>query len=178
MGHGPGGMSVRHEPTASAVSCTSFSTVSAEITGPLARVRSRFSHPWRVVITVGGLLLLANLVVYLLVTTNTNPVGTENLPSAVEQLLPDRGALIRPQEDVGVDLADDYTGVLLVDGVEIPEDQLQRVVPLGQVSFRPGVGKQFERWTPGDHTAVVVYWLQTETREHSSSRYSWRFKVG
>lgn len=130
------------------------------------------------VITVGLLLLAANLAVYAIVVSDTNPVGTGDAPRTVERLIPERGSLIRPQEDVGADLADDYTGVLLVDGTEVPEDQLQRVVELGQVSFRPGPGKDFERWSPGTHTATVVYWPQIRQRTSSSPTYSWDFKVG
>jgi len=134
-------------------------------------------HPGRVAVVVVGLLLTANLVVFAVVSSDTNPVGVQNAPTVIEALTPERGALIQQQDDVGADLVDTFTGVLKVDGVEIPEDQLTRVVPLGKVSFRPGPGREFDRWSPGTHTAVVIFWSQTKTRK-SASGYSWQFKVG
>lgn len=128
-------------------------------------------------IVVGGLILALNLAVVAVVNSDTNPVGVQNAPRAIQSLTPERGALIQPQDDVGVDLVDTYTGVIKIDGVEIPEDQLTRIVPLGRVSFRPGPGREFARWGPGTHTAVVVYWPQNKTRKSSGS-YAWQFKVG
>lgn len=133
-------------------------------------------HPWRVVIVVAGLVLVANLVVLAILSADTNP-SKQNQPSAVESVLPDSGSLIRPQEDVGADLRDDYTGVLLIDRQEVPLDQLTVVEPLGQVSFRPGPGKEITAFRPGTHTATVIYWPQEKSRKESSS-FSWTFKVG
>jgi len=46
--------------------------------------------------------------------------------------LTERGALTGLIDTITVDLRDDMSGVLVVDGVEIPEDQLERVVGLQQ----------------------------------------------
>lgn len=99
------------------------------------------------------------------------------LPSEIERLVPTRNSLIRPQEDVGADLKDDHTGVLFVDGVEIPLDQLRIVPGLGQVSFRPGPGKEIERLTPGPHSATIEYWRQDQSRDQGRS-FTWQFTAG
>ena len=103
--------------------------------------------------------------------------GEEGLPAAVEGITPADGALVSPQGDVGADLADDHTGVLIVDGVEIPSEQLTLVEPLGQVFFSPGPGKNLSSFSAGTHRVSVVYWPKAQTREDGSS-YSWQFRVG
>jgi hypothetical protein len=99
------------------------------------------------------------------------------LPAEIERLLPARNSVIRPQEDVGADLQDDHTGVLFVDGVEIPLDQLRITPGLGQVSFRPGSGKEIERLAPGPHSATIEYWRQDLSRDQGRS-FTWQFTAG
>lgn len=99
------------------------------------------------------------------------------LPSQVERIIPTKDALIRPQDEIGVDLANDYTGVLELDRAEIPEAQLNRVDPLGQLFFRPGPGKELGRFSPGVHTVTVIYWPKAETRASAQS-FTWTFRVG
>jgi hypothetical protein len=78
---------------------------------------------------------------------------------------------------VGADLKDDHTGVLFVDGVEIPLDQLRITSGLGQVSFRPGPGKEIERLAPGPHSATIEYWRQDLSRDQGRS-FTWQFTAG
>jgi hypothetical protein len=99
------------------------------------------------------------------------------LPSGVHAIEPIHQALISPQGTIGVDLADDHTGVLLIGGQEVPEDQLVRVAPLGQLSFNPGPDKDVERFEAGTHTATVVYWPVAESRD-AAQRFTWIFRVG
>ncbi len=99
------------------------------------------------------------------------------LPAEVERIVPSHGALIRPQGDVGADLADTYTGVLLIDGVELPLDQLTVVDELGQVFFNPGPDRDIVRFSPGTHSATVVYWPRDEGRDAAES-FTWQFRVG
>ena len=145
---------------------------------PARRVRQPvFTHPWRVVIVVGVLLAAVNLGVLLLAESDTTRDVTR-FPSAIDQVSPRPGELIRPEDTITADLSNDLTGVLVIDRVEIPEDQLDRIVPLGQVSFRPGPTKEFTRFDPGAHTAVVYYWPQGKPRPAKPSAYSWSFRSG
>jgi hypothetical protein len=114
-----------------------------------------------------------NLVIYGFVHGSSSTT-TLDLPAALERLIPVPNSQIRVQDDVGADLRDDFTGVLVVDGNEIPEDQLLRYVGLGQVYFRPGEGKDLARFAPGRHSVTVVYWKQTEDRATSQS-FTWQF---
>jgi hypothetical protein len=98
------------------------------------------------------------------------------LPSNIESVIPTPGSGILAQDDVGADLLDTFTGVLLIDGVEIPEDQLRINRPLGQVSFRPGKGKDIPRLEEGLHSATIVYWPQDRSREDAKS-FTWTFRA-
>jgi len=134
-------------------------------------------HPWRVAIVVGALLLVANLFVFLLSQSDTKREGRA-FPPAVDAVAPLPGELIRPQDTIIADLRADLTGVLVLDGQEVPEDQLDRVTTLGQVSFRPGPDKDLDEFAPGPHTAVVRYWEQGKPRPAHPASYSWSFRVG
>lgn len=100
--------------------------------------------------------------------------------SAVEDLVPGRNATAVPRQTrIGVDLAPTWTGVLLVNGLEIPEDQLDRNAPLNQFFFQPGEGKEIERLSAGRVVATAIIWRPTlgETRDSGSRSFSWTFTV-
>jgi hypothetical protein len=139
--------------------------------------RRRFVFPslGNTILIVAGVMAV-NLVVVALTLVGRSEQGPP-LPAEIERVVPARNSVIRPQEDVGADLKDDYTGVLFVDSVEIPLDQLRIIPGLGQVSFRPGPGKEIERLTPGPHSATVEYWRQDQSREQGRS-FTWQFTAG
>ena len=119
-----------------------------------------------------------NLGVILLSNTQTSPNGNAlPLPVAIESINPERGALTGLVDDVTVDLRNDLTGVLVLDGIEIPEDQLDRVPELGEVSFRPGPGKELTRFEVGENTVVVKYWPRTKARPANPPSFGWRFRA-
>lgn len=135
------------------------------------------AHPWRWAIVAVVAIAALNLVVFGLASSDTSPEG-RTLPSTIDALTPPPGELIRLQDTVGADLRDDLTGVLLLDGVEIPEDQLERVVPLAIVSFRPGPDQDLERFEAGEHTLTVLHWEQGKPRPANPDSYSWSFRAG
>jgi hypothetical protein len=136
-------------------------------------------HPWRVAIVLGSLLLMVNLVIILLATTDTSQKGLQELPAEIESISPERGELTTLVDSITVDMRDDMTGVLVVDGVEIPEDQLERVVGLQEVTFRPGPGKEFSRFRAGDNTVVVKYWRgRLQDRPAHPYSFGWTFRAG
>jgi len=124
-----------------------------------------------------GVILGLNLIIVAFVVASHDSGGPA-VPVAIERLIPTRGAVIRPQEAVGADLDDTFTGVLIIDEKEIPEDQLTRVVELGQVTFQPGPGKDITEFSPGRHHVEVVYWKQTEQRLPNSPGFTWQFTAG
>ena len=124
-----------------------------------------------------------NLGIVLLNNADTDPGGANPLPATVESVSPEPASIAGPVETITVDLDDSLTGVLLVrhNGryLEIPEDQLSRVVELGQISFRPGPGKDITRFNAGQNDVVVLYWSQTRVggRPKNPTSYSWSFEV-
>jgi hypothetical protein len=137
-----------------------------------------FRHPWRVAIVIVALLAAANLAIFVLAKSDTSRESTTGLPFDIVSLQPRPGELIRPQDTVTAQLRTNLTGVLVLDGQEIPEDQIDRVAELGEVSFRPGAGKDLRQFPPGTHTLVVKYWLQGKPRPVHPVAFAWTFRVG
>ena len=144
---------------------------------PTTRARA-VRHPWRVAIVAVGVLVVVNLVAIGISRSDTEPTTTTGLPSAIESIAPGNGDLVRLTDTVAVDLGDLYTGVLVIDRAEVPEDQIERRVGLGQVSFRPGPDKDLEKFAPGPHTVTVLYWPQGKDRPEQPASFTWTFKAG
>jgi hypothetical protein len=143
---------------------------------PTARQRL-FQHPWRLAIIGVICLIVLNLGIVLLSQSDTSPEG-RTLPSTIDAVSPGPGELARLQDTITADLRDDLTGVLLLDGQEVPEDQLERIVPLAEVSFRPGPDQDLEKFEPGVHNVAVYYWPQGKERPANPGVYSWSFRAG
>ena len=140
--------------------------------------RRLFQHPGRVAIVAVTLLVVVNLFVFLLNQSDTSPSSDKALPADIQAVSPKPNELTGLVDTVTVDLADQYTGVLVIDGIEIPEDQLDRVVGIQQVSFRPGPDKAISRFRAGDNTVVVKYWNgRLQDRPDTTFSYSWRFRA-
>ena len=106
-------------------------------------------------------------------STDIGPTG-----DAVERLVPPQGSQVLRQSELGIDLAPEWTGVLQVNGIEIPEDQLRRVPAQNQVFFSPGAGQEIEELPPGrvDVTALIWRPVAGETREDADT-VRWSFQV-
>lgn len=150
-----------------------------------APARTRRLPSTRTIIVALGVLLAVNLLIF---ASHTGGKGQDNpgspLPQEIEYLVPVPGAVIRPQEDVGADLRDTYTGALFIDDVRIPEDQTKVTPGLGQVSFRPGPNLEIEALRPGFHYATIHYWPQEKGDEDAAraagavKSYTWQFTAG
>lgn len=101
------------------------------------------------------------------------------IDAAVEALIPaaDSPSVVR-QAEIGIDLAPGWTGVLSINGVEIPEDQLRRNEPLNQFFFRPEPGAEIEALAPGPVVVTATIWRpgMGETRDDGRS-ITWQFRV-
>jgi len=95
-----------------------------------------FKHPGRVAIVVLALIAAVNLAVFVLARSDTSRETSTGLPVDIVSLQPRPGELIRPQDTVTAQVRTSLTGVLVLDGQEIPEDQTDRVPELGEISFR------------------------------------------
>lgn len=106
--------------------------------------------------------------------------GDEPAPTvgAVERVIPENGSPVAVrQAEIGIDLAVGYTAVLVVDGVEIPADELRRNDPEAQLFFSPGEGKTIESLTPGEHQVTAYYWRITDQTRDDAQTVSWRFRA-
>jgi hypothetical protein len=146
---------------------------------PAAAVPARrrlFKHPGRVAIVAVTLLVTFNLGIILLNEADTSPTGEKALPTDIQAVSPAPNQITSLVDTVTVDLADQYTGVLVIDGKEIPEDQLDRVVGIQTVSFRPGPDKAFSRFRDGENQVVVKYWEgRLADRPGKTYSFSWSF---
>jgi hypothetical protein len=149
--------------------------------GPRAR---HLPSPRTIVIGL-GVLLAVNLLIF---AGHIGGQGQQNLgpplPVEIESLVPVPGSVIRPQEDVGADLKDTFTGALFIDDQRIPQDQTKILVALGQVSFRPAPNKEISALRPGNHHATILYWPQEKGDEDAAraagavKSYTWQFTAG
>jgi hypothetical protein len=134
-------------------------------------------HPGRVIIITVGLLVVLNLAFFIGRSSDTSEPGTEALPSTVENVSPEPGTQADRRIAVTADLRDDLTGVLVIDGQRIPEDQLEYVGPQGIITFRPGPDTDLSAFEAGEHTVQVLYWPQTENEPADPESFGWRFRA-
>ena len=149
------------------------------ITPDRAQRKKLVEHPGRVAIVIGTLAVVIGLGALALNRSDTDTRNERIYPTAVQTVTPRPGELVRLQDTITADLRDGLVGVLYIDGVPIPDDQLEIVGPLSQISFRPGPGKEFARFEPGEHVATVRYWVgRLQDPPAKTSSYSWRFRAG
>ena len=138
--------------------------------------RKLFKHPGRVAVVAITVLVVFNLAIFLFNESDTSPQGEKALPVDIQAVSPEPDKITWLIDTVTVDPADRYTGVLVVDGIEIPEDELDRVVGIQQVSFRPGPDKAISRFRAGENTVVVKYWNgRLQDRPAKPYSFSWTF---
>jgi hypothetical protein len=100
----------------------------------------------------------------------------DTLGEIVEQQFPTPDSEALQQVQVGIDLGNRFTGVLVVDGIEVPEEQLVRQAALNQVFFSPGEGQVVEEWEPGRNCVRAIVWPIIEGRDESRT-VDWCFEV-
>jgi hypothetical protein len=105
-----------------------------------------------------------------------DPDAAEVQADAIEQLFPADGAEVLQQVQAGVDLGNRYTGTLVVNGIEVPDEQLTRQRELNQVFFSPGDDQVLEEWAPGENCIRAIYWPIAEGRSESRD-IRWCFRV-
>jgi hypothetical protein len=100
--------------------------------------------------------------------------GTEDF---VEALIPADNSQVPQQSTVGIDLVVGWEGTLVVDGVEIPPDQLSLTPELGLVQFTPDEGREIEQLSGGQHTVSAIVWPIAEGRDAGARTVTWQFQV-
>jgi hypothetical protein len=108
--------------------------------------------------------------------TAPDPRNDEPAPEAIEMVFPRPGDRDLRQTTIFADLAPGYTGYLLMDGVEVPQDDIQFVDALNTVTLEPTEDSDYRQLASGNHCVTVVYRRIGEPREQSDS-YRWCFSV-
>jgi hypothetical protein len=140
-------------------------------------------HPERVAI-VGLVSFIVICAVGVGGLVQNNRPADKKRPVEIQILYPDESQLMLPQDAVGADLRDEFTGQITIDSVPIPLDQTEIQDGLGVVLFNPGEGKEIEEFRKGPHNATIEWWPRTFTTPEDAAakqqlrRYSWAFNVG
>lgn len=127
-------------------------------------------------------------------TSGGSDADNSAIKGAVIALSPPEGAQAPRQQAVGADLEVGYDGRLVINGIEIPEEQMEgardpeKVDPADLaangvrpnnrnfVYFRPGPGKVIEEFEQGPVTVQLRYFK--EARENTTSNtVTWSFRV-
>ena len=117
-------------------------------------------------------------VIFFAVSISSSDTSPSKLVSSnVEKVTPTPGRLQRPQAEVAFDLKDGFVGRISIDGEPVPDDQLEKVVSLGQYTFRPGKEKIIESFVAGTHNAEVFFWPADEAEPSTPQSYKWDFRV-
>jgi hypothetical protein len=143
---------------------------------------------------LGASLLIAGalaLIVYGFASAQTGDQAVEINDPGIERVIPSPGSLVLRQSQVGADLAPGYRGVLVIDGNELPTDDItttgaatsagpitgaQFDPAQNTVLYLPREGAVLPEFAPGDHHITVVYWKMDETRDQAK-QFDWTFKV-
>jgi len=106
-----------------------------------------------------------------------DPVLSDSNAAVVESLIPRRDAQAPQQSNVGIDLVTGWDGVLTINGVTIPEDQLQITPEIGLIEFTPGEGKAVEALEPGQNCVSATIWKLSDGRGVADRTIPWCFDV-
>ncbi len=101
--------------------------------------------------------------------------GLADPPETLESYAPAADATVLRQIGVEVDLPANYGIVLVVDGVTIPESEIDATKETGRFTWRPGSTTIIPDWSPGFHT-VWVRWDRI-TGLPDPGEWIWTFRV-
>ena len=129
-----------------------------------------------------SLLLAGCLALFAWGLSTTRPANTPVIYTdpAVVTLEPQQGALALRQERIGVTLTSDTTlaqtttSGLSIDGIGIPQDQIEVVPGLNQYFYTPGPGQEVATLPPGRNCVTIVIKRVTDPTDNGH-RFGWCF---
>jgi len=128
---------------------------------------------WLWLLALGLLIVIAGAVTVLVFVGEDSENTARD--AAIEQFFPTEGDKIFQQEPVGLDLASGFDASLSLNGVAIPEDQLDKTAGLNLVLFTPGPGKEVEQYNQDQNCVVATFWPLSDVAAVTSR--SWCFSV-
>lgn len=121
------------------------------------------------------LLAFALAAMYVAFTEHDDSPNPRLRPQAIRAVSPLPASLQLRQTEIFVELAPEFTGALTVNGIPVPDDQLDVIRGLNRYAFTPGQGKEIEALPPGRACAVVDYTSVDPSAPGGS--YRWCFNV-
>ncbi len=158
---------------------------------------ARLWPPDRATVVMILLLLVGSLLVARGLLVGITGDDRAKLPTFIESVEPVPEAVqVLNQSNVFVDLAGGYTGVFVIDGIEIETRNIDELssdaVEPGQqielppvtryepgnatLTFTPTASAPITQFVDGEHTAEVIYWRIEDGRQFARS-FSWTFTV-
>lgn len=154
---------------------------------------------WQDKMTIGmlALLLVGSILLARGVLVGITGDEREDLPTFIESVEPVPEAVqVLNQSNVFVDLETGYTGVLIIDGIELATQNIDELstdaLEPGQqvelppvtryepgnatLTFTPSSSAPITQFVDGEHTVEVVYWRIEDGRQFARS-FSWTFNV-
>lgn len=173
---------------------TAHRSLSGNGSGPAAaRPAPPAANPWpRRVATTAVLLLAAAILAYGCSVGESAKEGSES--SVIVAQYPAPGGRALRQTEVGAELEVGYDGRLTVNGVAIPEEDMEGAVDPSTVSeenlqrygirpqnrnrviFRPGPGKVIEELEPGEVT-ITLRWFPDRREDQGGGVVTWTITV-
>lgn len=130
------------------------------------------STRYRVILLLLGVALAA-VVMFAVVLA---PGGTATrLPEAIDRISPVDGAIVLRQIALDIDMAVGYEFELAVDGLVIPQEEIDFEPSTGVATWRPGSSSVVTEWTPGIHTVRITW--DTVSGLPDPGTWSWSFRV-
>jgi len=139
---------------------------------------SPYSTRFKVIATLVLTLAISLLVLAALSLGDNQDQGlsADNAP-VVDALIPAANTQVPQQSSVGIDLAVGWEGVLQINGVEVPEDELVVTPQTGLIMFMPGEGKTVEQFQTGRNCVTAIIWRIADGRGTADRPIPWCFEV-
>lgn len=126
---------------------------------------------YRVILSILGL-LLAGLVIGAVILAPSGDVTS--LPSGLVDFSPSDGAIVQRQTALTIELEPGYSLVLEVDGILVPEENMEITAATGKHVFRPEAGKVITEWVPGFHIVEIEFDRTRGLPDPGALRWSFR----
>jgi hypothetical protein len=131
----------------------------------------------RIAITLIVLACIAGFAVAVAHTPRGDKEFTINgSPNVVQLLVPTDGSNVLSQAQIEIDLTAPYDAHLTINGVAVPDGQLQKHPELSQVVFTPGAGKVFEK-LPSGRNCVQADVFRVDGTNEAVPPVRWCFNV-
>ncbi len=91
-------------------------------------------------------------------TNSEGSSGNAAEDKIIEEISPQANSSVLQQAQIVIDLVPGCDASFVINGRQIPDDQLTKVQSQGRVTFQPGAGKEFEFLQAAQNCVVATYW--------------------